>query len=143
MGQNDTSPPERYTHNVREILEEPLGLSLPPEVLGAAAVRTYAAGLTSTEAAIRICHEHGRLETRRLVDEGRKATALAELALAHRLEEIAALARGIGQNPLQVLPDLPDLVREPCFSIEFRDMVARIARWRVRPDHGWRAEVLH
>jgi hypothetical protein len=28
-----------------------------------------------------------------------------------------------------VLPDLPHLVRQPCFSDEFRDMVANTTSW--------------
>ena len=137
MAQINTSPPARYTDIIGEIQDRPLGLTLPSDVLGAAARRTYAAGLTSTEAAIRICHEHDRRLSPQLVEENRTASDLTELMLANRLEEIAALARKIGQDILQLLPDLPDLVRQPCFSDEFREMVAKVATWHGLPEHRW------
>lgn len=139
MGQKDTSPPSSYSAAVRSLLDHPLALRFPEDVLAVATARTFAAGLTPTEAAIRLCHEHSRLMGRHLVDSNRMATGLAEFAIASRIDECAGLATGTGQDLLEILPDLQDFVRQPCFSDEFRDMVANVATWHGIPEHRWHA----
>ncbi|EYD76418.1 hypothetical protein Rumeso_01976 [Rubellimicrobium mesophilum DSM 19309] len=99
--------------------------------------KTFAAGLEPREAAVRLCHDHSRLLSRQWVEENLTASELAEFAIASRISECANLAREIGRDLLDLLPDLPDFVRQPCFSDEFRDMVADIAAWHGIPEHRW------
>ena len=139
MGQSDTSPTPSYTEAVRSLLDHPLVLRFPKDVLDVATARTFAAGLTPTEAAIRLCHEHSKLVGRQLVESDLMATGLAEFAIASRIDECAGLATGTGQDLLEILPDLQDFVRQPCFSDEFRDIVVNIATWHGIPEHRWHA----
>ncbi len=63
----------------------------------------------------------------------------AEFLAASRIDECAGLATGTGHDLLEFLPDLQDFVRQPCFSDEFRDMVANVATWHGIPEHRWHA----
>ena len=139
MAQRDTAPTRNYTLAVRSLLDHPLALRLPEDVLDFATTRTFAAGLTPTEAAIRLCHEHSKLVGRQLVERDQMANGRAEFAIASRIDECAGLATGTGQDLFEILPDLQDLVRQPCFSDEFRDMVLNIAIWHGIPQHRWHA----
>ena len=76
---------------------------------------------------------------RHLLDSDQMATGLAEFAIASRIDECAGLATGTGRDLLEILPDLQDFVRQPCFSDEFRDMVASIATWHGILQHRWHA----
>ena len=70
---------------------------------------------------------------------GAAETNQAIFAIASRIDECAGLATGTGQDLLEVLPDLLDLVRQPCFSDKFRDMVVNIAARHGIPEHRWHA----
>jgi hypothetical protein len=137
MAQKDSSPAARFIFKVQALLEHPLGLALPGSVLETAARRAFEAGVTPEEAAIRICHEHARLVSRSWVEESRQASDLAEFVIAGRIEDSAKLALQTGLSLLEVLPDLPDYVQQPCFSDEFRDMAVTIAIQDGNPEHRW------
>ena len=137
MGQRDPSPPTRYIHDAQTRLQDLLAFSLPEDVLAFAAGKVFAAGLEPREAAIQICDDHSWLLSRQWVEANQTASELAEFAIATRISECANLAREMKQDLLDLLPDLPDLVRQPCFSAEFRDLVAHIATWHGIPEHRW------
>ena len=137
MAQNDTSPAARFIFKVQALLDHPLGLNLPDAVLDAAARHAFEAGVTPEEAAIRICYEHARLVSRAWVKEGRSASDLAEFVISGRIEESAKLALRTGMPLLDLLPELPDYVQQPCFSEEFRGMIADIATAHGSPEHRW------
>ena len=137
MGQKDTSPAARFVFKVQALLDHPLGLALPDAVLDAAARRAFEVGVTPEEAAIRICHEHARLMSRGWVEKDRMATDLAEFVIANRIDECAKLALQTGLSLLDLLPELPDFVQQPCFSAEFREMMGNIAVWHGLPEPCW------
>ena len=139
MAQKDLSPPARFMSELRDVLDEPFGLVLPEAVVETAGRRAFAASLTPTEAAIRIVHEHARLVSQHLVDEDATASDLNELIIATRIDDAAGLAKAMDRDILDLLPDLGDFVRQPCFSDEFREMVANIATWHGIPEHRWNA----
>ncbi len=141
MGQRDTFPPTRYVHEVRTHFDDLLASSLPEEVLAFAAGKAHAAGLEPREAAIHICDDHSWLLARQWVEANQMASELAEFAIASRISECANLARAMEQDVLDLLPDLPDLMRQPCFSDAFREMVADIAAWHGLPEHRWTAPI--
>ena len=137
MGQIDPTPSASYSAALKAILDDRLILSLPAAVLETAAKRAFAAGLSPCEAAIRICHEHARLVSRNLIEQELIASDLAELTIASRIDECAELAHSMEQDIVDLLPDLSDLVQQPCFSDEFRRMVSNIATWHGIPEHRW------
>ena len=137
MAQNDTSPAARFIFKVQALLDHPFGLALPDAVLDAAARHAFEAGVTPEEAAIRICHEHARLVSRTWVEEGRSASDLAEFVISGRIEESAKLALRTGMPILELLPELQDYVQQPCFSEEFRGIIADIATSHGSPEHHW------
>ena len=47
-----------------------------------------------------------------------------------------------GRDLHAVLPDLEDLVRQPCFSGEFREMVANTVSWDEMIEERWAASDL-
>jgi hypothetical protein len=143
MGQRDTSPPTHYVLDVEALLDEVLALTLPTHVLDFAARMAFSRGLQPREAAVRICHDHSRRLCQQLVDENEPASDFVELAVAHRIDGSAELASAMEQDLLDILPDLPDLIRQPCFSAEFRDTVAHIATWHAIPEHRWSASDAH
>jgi hypothetical protein len=137
MGQKDHSAPTPYVRDVQELLDEPLALWLPEDVLAFAAGKAFARGLEPGEAALLIGHEHSRRLARQLVEDGKRASDLVEFAIATRIDGCAELARKMDHELLDLLPDLPYFVRQPRFSDEFRDLVARIATSHGIPDHRW------
>ena len=139
MGQKDPSPPLFYGQDVQRILDRSLALSLPDDVLEHAAKVAFARGLETREAAILICHEHGQRLCRQLVEQSERASDLVELVIASRIDECANLASELQQDLLDLLPDLPEFVQQPCFSDEFRDIVAQIAIQHRIPEHHWSA----
>lgn len=139
MGQRDPSPPTNYVHDVERLLDAPLVLSLPTEVLDFATRKAFARGLEPREAAVLICHQHSRRLCQRLLDDHEPASDLVELAIANRIDGCAELASQMDHDLLDLLPDLPYFLRQPCFSNEFRDMVANIATWHGIPEHRWSA----
>jgi hypothetical protein len=126
-----------YVRAVEALLDQPMALTLPGEVLDYAARRTFARGLEPREAAILICHEHSRRLGRQLVEQGKLASDLVELLIANRIDGCAELARQMDHDLLDLLPDLPYFVRQACFSPEFRDMVADISAWHGIPEQRW------
>jgi hypothetical protein len=139
MGQRDSSPPTLYTLDVQKLLEDTLALSLPESALAFAAQRAFARGIEPREAAVLICHDHSRRLGQQLLDDNEPVSDLVEFAIANRIDGCADLASAMDQDLLDLLPDLPDLVRQPCFSGEFRDMVAHILTWHGIPEHRWSA----
>ncbi len=137
MGQRDPSPPSQYLREVETLLDQPLALSLPQSALEFATNKAFGRGLEPREAAVLICHDHSRRLCQRLVDDGEAASDLVEFAIANRIDGCAELAGALDQDLLDLLPDLPELVAQPCFSPEFREMVATIATWHGIPDHCW------
>ncbi len=137
MGQRDPSPPTLYTLDVQKLLEDTMALSLPESALAFAAQKAFARGLEPREAAILICYDHSRRLGQQLVEADELASDLVEFAIANRIDASAELAGAMDQELLDLLPDLPDLVRQPCFSDEFRDVVAHIVTWHGIPDHRW------
>lgn len=135
MAQKDVTPPTRYIQVVRDLLDDPFGLSLPFAVFETAARRAFAAGLGPEEAAIRLCHDHARLVAQSWIEDGVMASDLAEVVISARIDESAKLASQAEEDLLDLLPDLPDFVCQPCFSDEFRVMVANIATWHGIPAH--------
>ena len=71
------------------------------------------------------------------VEAGLRGSELAEMVIADRIyESRKILARG--RRDLQaVLPDLQALMGQPCFSDEFRDMVANTVSWDEMIDERW------
>jgi hypothetical protein len=116
-----------------------LALSLPEEVLTFAARKAFARGLEPREAAVLICHEHNQRLCQQMVERDEMASDLVEFAIASRIDECGNLAGEMDQDLLDLLPDLPAFVRQPCFSDEFRDMVLHIATWHGVPEHRWSA----
>ncbi len=139
MGQRDPSPPTQYIRDVKHHLDDLLAFALPEEVLEQAAGKAFAAGLEPCEAAIHLCDDHSWLLSRQWVEANQMASELAEFSIASRISECANLAREMDQDLLDLLPDLPDLVGQPCFSDGFRDTVAHIATWHGIPEHRWSA----
>ena len=137
MGQRDASTPSHYMRDVEMLLDQPLALSLPQSALEFATSKAFARGLEPREAAVLICHDHSRRVCQRLVDDGEAASDLVEFAVANRIDGCAELAGSMDQDLLDLLPDLPELVSQPCFSREFREMVATVASWHGIPDHRW------
>ena len=137
MAQKDTSPAARYIFEVQALLDHPLDLSLPDAVLEVAAQRAFAAGISPEEAAIRICHEHAKLVSQVWVEEGSQASDLAEFVVSCRIDESAKLAVQTGLSLPDLLPDLADYLRQPCFSDALRDMVANVTTWHGIPEHRW------
>jgi len=143
MGQRDISPPTPYIDDVEALLDEALALTLPEDALQHAVRRTFAKGFDPREAAVLICHEHSRRLGRHLVEQGERASDLVELAIAHRIDGCAELAGQMNHDVMDLLPDLPNFVRQACFSNEFRDMVTHIATWHGIPTHRWSAPDAH
>jgi hypothetical protein len=114
-----------------------LALSLPRSALEFASSKAFAQGLESRAAAVLICHDHSRRLCQRLIDENEPASGLVEFALAARIDGSAELASAMDQDLLDLLPDLPVLLRQPCFSGEFRDAVSHIVTWHGISDHRW------
>jgi len=139
MGQQDHSPPAAYLRDVLQLLDEPLALPLSADFLEPAVESAFASGLEPREAAVQICHDHNRRLCQRLIEQDDMASDLVEFAIASRIDECGNLAGEMDQDLLDLLPDLPDFVRQPCFSVEFRDMVLRIATWHGIPAHRWSA----
>jgi hypothetical protein len=137
MGQRDQSPPTHYLHDLQKLLDEPLALWLPEDVLAFAAGKAFARGFEPREAAVLICQEHSRRLCQRLVDDNEPASDLVEFAIANRIEGCAELASQMDQDLLDLLPDLPYFVRRPCFSAEFCDWVAHLAAGHGIPEHRW------
>ena len=137
MGQQDQTAPKQYVRDVEALLDQPMALTLPAEILYYAARRTFARGFEPREAVILICHEHSRRLGRHFVEQSEMASDFVELVIANRIDGCAELASQMDHDVMDLLPDLPYFVRQPCFSPEFRDMVAEIAAWRGIPEHRW------
>jgi hypothetical protein len=139
MGQKDCSPPPRYLREVRQLLDDYMALWLPTDLLEPALAKAFVVGLDPREAAVHICHEHSRRLCRQMIERSDTASDLVEFAIASRIDECGNLAGEMDQDLLDLLPDLPAFVRQPCFSEEFRDMVLHIATWHGIPEHRWSA----
>ena len=64
---------------------------------------------------------------------------LAEFVVANRIDKSAKLVNGTDREILELLPDLREFERQPCFTDEFREMVANISSWNGLPEHRWSA----
>lgn len=137
MGQRDQTAPLGYVRDVERLLDEPMALSLPEDVLAIATKKAFMRGLEPREAAVLICHEHSRRLSRQFIKQSEMASDLVELVIANRIDGCAALAGQMDHDVMDLLPDLPYFVRQPCFSHEFRDMVAHIGIWHGIPEQRW------
>jgi hypothetical protein len=57
------------------------------------------------------------------------ASELAEMVIADRIYESRKLLARSGRDIHTILPDLSGLVQQPCFSSDFREMVANTVGW--------------
>jgi hypothetical protein len=137
MGQRDQTVRMEYVQALEALLDQPMALTLPEDVLRYAARRTFARGFEPREAAVLICHEHSRRLSRQLIEQSEMASDLVELVIANRIDGCAELASQMDHDVMDLLPDLPYFVRQACFSPEFRGMVAEIATWHGIPEHRW------
>lgn len=150
-------PEFRRTHGVRhdlspkgaafrgavlDVLEDSLGLSVPEPVLDTWLRRVLAEGRTPIEAAVLICFAQTQLVAESWVEAGLMASELAEMVIADRIYESRKLLARSGRNLLTVLPDLAVLVGQPCFSAEFRAMVATTASWNEMVEERWASSPL-
>jgi hypothetical protein len=114
---------------VLDVLEGSLGLCVAEPVLEAWLRRVLAEGRTPIEAAVLICHAQNELSAESWVEAGLCASELAEMVIADRIYESRKILRLSGRSLQEVLPGLGRLVSQPCFSDEFRDMVANTTSW--------------
>jgi hypothetical protein len=130
MAQSDlSSRGAAFRRAVPDVLEDTLGLAVPEPVLDTWLRRVLAEGRTPIEAAFLICHAQNQLVAEFWVEAGLKASELGEMVITDRIYESRRLLARSGRGLHEVLPDLADLVRQPCFSDEFREMVANTVSW--------------
>jgi hypothetical protein len=139
MGQADRSPPQKYVKDVKHLLDRLLAPCVPSDLLDPALAKAFSRGMAPREAAVQICHDHSRRFCQRMVEQSDMVSDLVEFAIASRIDECGNLAAEMEQDLLDLLPDLPEFVRQPCFSDEFRDMILHIATWHGIPEHRWAA----
>ena len=131
-----------FRRAVLDVLEDTLGLAVPEPVLDTWLRRVLAERRTPIEAAVLICHAQNQLVAESWVEAGLMASDLAEMVIADRIYESRKLLARSGRELDQVLPDLAGLVRQPCFSAEFRDMVANTASWDEMLEERWTSSEL-
>ena len=106
-----------------------MGLAVPEPVLDTWLRRVVAEERTPIEAAVLICHAQTQLVAESWVESGLLASELAEMVIADRIYESSKLLIRSGRHLHEILPDLASLVQQPCFSREFREMVANTVNW--------------
>ncbi len=126
-----------FRRAVLDVLEDTLSLAVPEPVLNTWLRRAPAEGRTPIETAVLICHGQNQLVAESWVEAGLMASELGEMVIADRIYESRKLLARSGRELDQVLPDLADLVRQPCFSAEFRAMVANTASWNEMLEERW------
>ncbi len=137
MAHSDLSRGTAFRRAVLDVLEDTLGLVVPEPVLDTWLRRVLSEGRTPVEAAVLICHAQAQLVVESWVESNLKASELAEMVIADRIYESRKLLTRIGRDLHEVLPDLEALVRQPCFSDEFREMVANTASWDEMIEERW------
>lgn len=118
-----------YRTAVMDILEGTLSMIVPETVLDTWLRRTFAERRTPIEAAVLICQAQSQLVAEAWVEAGLRASELAEMVIADRIYECRRILERSGRDLRRVLPDLDALVSQPCFSDEFREMVANTVPW--------------
>jgi hypothetical protein len=136
------SQPSAFRLAILDVLEGVLGLSVPEPVLDTWIRLALAEEQTPIEAAVLICHAQNELVVESWVEAGMMASELAEMAIADRIYESRKILARSGRDLHAVLPDLEDLVRQPCFSGEFREMVANTVSWDEMIEERWAASDL-
>jgi len=131
-----------FRRAVLDVLEDVLGLAVPEPVLDAWLRRALPDGRSPIETAVLICHGQNQLVAESWVEAGLMASDLAEMVIADRIYESRKLLARSGRELDQVLPDLAGFVRQPCFSAEFRDMVANTVNWDEMIAERWTASEL-
>lgn len=129
MARNHLAREAAFRQAVLDTLEDRVGLAVPEPVLDASIRRALAEGRTPIEAAMLICHAQNQLVAEAWVEAGLSASELAEMIIADRIYECRVLLARSGRRISEVLPDLPELVARPCFSRDFRAMVANTVSW--------------
>lgn len=129
MAQGDPARRTAFRQVVLDTLEDRLGLAVPEPVLETWIRRARAEGRTPIEAAVLICHAQNQLVAEAWVEAGLMASELAEMMVADRIYESRKILARSGRSISEVLPDLPELVAQPCFSRDFRAMVANTVSW--------------
>ncbi|HVG48753.1 MAG TPA: hypothetical protein VM899_11530 [Rubellimicrobium sp.] len=126
-----------FRRAVLDVLEDTLGLAVPEPVVETWLRRILAEERTPIEAAVLICHAQNQLVAESWVEAGLMASELGEMVIADRIYESRRLLTRTGRDLHTVLPDLADLVRQSCFSDEFRDMVANTVSWDELIEERW------
>ena len=129
MAHSDLSRKAAYRQNVLDTLEYTLGYSVPEPVLDTWLRRVAVEERTPIEAAVLICHAQTQLTAESWVESGLVASELAEMVIADRIYESRKLLARSGRDLHKLLPDLESLISQPCFSSDFRDMVANTVSW--------------
>lgn len=129
MALSDLFRGEAFRRNVLDTLEHTLGVAVPEPVLDTWLRRVAAEGRTPIEAAVLICHGQTQLTAECWVESGLMASELAEMVIADRIYESRKLLGRSGRDLQKLLPDLASLMQQPCFSSDFRDMVANTVSW--------------
>lgn len=137
MALSNLSRGAAFRRAVLDVLEHPLGLAVPEPILDAWLRRALAERRTPIEAAILICHAQSQLVAESWVEAGLMASELAEMVIGDRIYESRKLLTRSGRDLHKVLPDLACLVRQPCFSGEFREMVANTVSWGDMIEERW------
>ena len=129
MGHSVLADRFSFRRVVMDLLEDHLSLVVPDPVLDAWLPRAAIEGRTPAEAAVLICHAQSQLAAESWVESNLMASELAEMVIADRIYESRKLLAKRGRDLQEVLSDLAGLVRQPCFSDEFREMVANTENW--------------
>ena len=137
MAHSDLSRTAAFRRAVLDVLEDPLGLTVPEPVLDTWLRRVLAEGRTPITAAVQICHAQHQLVAESWVEAGLMASELAEMVIADRIYESRKMLARSGRDLQEILPDLDALVGQPCFSEEFREMVANTVNWDTMIEERW------
>jgi hypothetical protein len=122
---------------VLDVLEDLLGLSVEEPILDTWLRRVLTEGRGPIEAAVLICHAQHQLVAEAWVEAGLMASELAEMVIADRIYESRKILARSGRKLPEVLPDLAVLVAQPCFSRDFRAMVANTISWDQMLEERW------
>ena len=129
MGHRVLSDRAAFRRTTMDLLEDHLSLVVPDAVLDAWLPGAMAEGRSPAEAAVLICHSQNQLVAESWVESDLVASELAEMEIADRIYESRKLLARHGGDAQEVMSDLAEFVRQPCFSDEFRQMVANTLSW--------------
>ena len=129
MGHRVLSDRAAFRRTTMDLLEDHLSLVVPDAVLDAWLPGAMAEGRSPAEAAVLICHSQNQLVAESWVESDLMASELAEMQIADRIYESRKLLARHGGDPQEVMSDLAGFVRQPCFSDEFRQMIANTLSW--------------